>query len=525
MNKQTLKNLTHAHGWLGIIISGFLFLIFLAGSITLFKDDIHVWEIQPHFSPNFTADFNAEKSDYLPVSKIMEIAIAGRDFNAKEHLTVIPPLEEIPYYRVYVDLNQPYKGEDHIGLLIDPYTGEIMGEVENFFLSDFFYHLHYDLNAPYGMYFLGVVTLLFFIMLLSGITIHLKNIIKRFFQYRAGDHTRSRMLDIHSAVGTISIPFTLMYAITGLIFNMTIVYQIAFAVILYKGDQTKLLEDAGVYTLAPKWQDTPIDYKNIDLIIEKTNQKYGEKPWLFRMYNYGDKSAVLHMMGNEKNGFEQRFEIAYNLNDESIALQDGSPDQNAVGRGINVMASLHFANFAGLDLRIIYFVLSVFVCALIVTGNLLWLEKRYKNKQYSARSVNVLSHLTLVSTVGLVFASSVAFLLARVLDVEFSERASWVIYGFIITLFSSSAMAFILTPRRMLIGLLAVSAAVLFTVVLLDFTLYADYLSALWQQNMHFVFAVDAGLLFVALSLAAVSYFVYKKGLLKREEIKENTAV
>lgn len=40
MNKDFLKRLTEAHSWLGLIISGLLFVIFFAGSISLFRHEI-----------------------------------------------------------------------------------------------------------------------------------------------------------------------------------------------------------------------------------------------------------------------------------------------------------------------------------------------------------------------------------------------------------------------------------------------------------------------------------------------------
>lgn len=47
MRKVTLNNLTESHGWIGIIISGLLFLIFLAGSISLFRYEIYQWSVAP----------------------------------------------------------------------------------------------------------------------------------------------------------------------------------------------------------------------------------------------------------------------------------------------------------------------------------------------------------------------------------------------------------------------------------------------------------------------------------------------
>ncbi|WP_394392147.1 PepSY domain-containing protein [Shewanella woodyi] len=51
MNKEFLKRITEAHSWLGLIISGLLFIVFFTGSISLFRNEIALWSILPHHAP------------------------------------------------------------------------------------------------------------------------------------------------------------------------------------------------------------------------------------------------------------------------------------------------------------------------------------------------------------------------------------------------------------------------------------------------------------------------------------------
>ena len=505
MKKDTLKNLTDSHGWIGVIISSLLFLIFLAGSISLFRDEVFQWSVAPTQA--------IQQGQILPPSEIMEIAIRDLPFNAKEHLTIVMPNERLPYYRAFVDVLELHDGHDYVELLIEPSTGEIIGEGHQFFLAEFIYKLHESagLPSPYGLYLMGMVTLFFFFMTISGVFIHAKKLFKHFFRYRTDSNQRSQWLDMHNVIGTISLPFTVMYAITGLIFNIVIVYQIAFAVILYQGDQAALLDDAGFDTIQPEWIGTPQKFDNIDSTFKKIETEFGHAPTLIRMYNYGDQGALAYYRGEMNTAFPQRYEVAVNLDDESVLFKKDNENKNAVVQGTDVLVLLHFGTFAGLDLRIIYFFLGLTVCVLIVTGSLLWIEKRQKNRNASQRSVVVMTKLTLTSTLGVVVACSVAFLAERLLPVSWEARSQLLVYGFLISLIASGVASLCVKKQTFLVSGLTLSSAILIITVAADWLLFADNLLDYWSANQMTVFAVELGLLLVAGLFAICAYHIQSR--------------
>ena len=503
MKKYTLTNLTDAHGWLGIIISSLLFMVFFAGSISLFRDEIFLWSVQPTQS--------VEQGEVLSVSKVMQLAIADRPFNAKEHLTIIPPSEENPYYQAYVDLIEEEAGREYVGLLMDPVSGKVRGEIDQFILAEFIYRLHRDLNIPYGVYLIGFVTLFFFFMVLSGILIHARKLIGNFFKYRTNSNSRSKLLDMHNVIGTISLPFTLMYALSGLIFNLVIIYQIAFAVILYKGDQEALLNDAGVRSIDVQWQSNPYQYQHIDQLVEQYRLEFGHMPKVVRMYNYGDKSAAMHLIGRVDGMFAQRYEVALKLSDNSIIFKDDAKQHSEVRHGIDTLSELHFGGFAGLDLRFIYFILGMAVCAFIVTGNMLWIEKRQKRLKASQRSVKIVTHTTLVSTLGVGLACCVAFLVERLLPVALINRADFVIYAFIICLVLSGIVAVYINKQTLLVGSFVLASIVLILTVCSDWLMYSENLQLLWRANELTVFGMQAGLAVIAVLFIYIAHKLAKK--------------
>ena len=503
MKKYTLTNLTDAHGWIGIIISSLLFTVFFAGSISLFRDEIYQWSVQPTQA--------VEQGEILSVSKIMQLAVADRPFNAKEHLTIMPPFEESPYYQAYVDLIEEEAGREYIGLLMDPVSGKVVGEIDQFILAEFIYRLHRDLNIPYGVYLIGFVTLFFFFMVLSGILIHVRKLIGNFFQYRAESNTRSKLLDMHNVIGTISLPFTLMYALSGLIFNLVIIYQIAFAVILYKGDQDALLKDAGVRSVEVEWQSKPHQYQHIDQLVEQYRLEFGHMPQVVRMYNYGDQSAAMHLIGRVDNMFAQRYEVALNLSDNSIIFKDDAEQHSEVRHGVDTLSELHFGGFAGLDLRFIYFILGIAVCVLIVTGNMLWIEKRQKRLKASQRSVKIVTHTTLVSTLGIGLACCVAFLAERIIPVSLINRADFVIYAFVGSLVLSAIVAVFISKQTLLVGGFRLASIVLLLTICSDWLMFSENLQLLWQANEITVFGMQAGLAVIAALFTFIAHKLAKK--------------
>jgi len=472
LSKTFLKRITHAHSWLGLIISGLLFVVFFCGSIALYRAEINEWAVQPHLS--------FAQGEHKSVSEIMEIAITGQEFDAKEHLTLLLPTDETPYYRAYVDVLHDKGEEDHVAFLIDPVSGEKLVEGDKFFLAEFIYKLHYDLNFSAGSYIIGFVTLIFFFALVSGVFIHAKKLVANFFKYRTEQNKRSKLLDMHNVIGVMSLPFTLMYAISGLIFNLVIIYQIAFALVLYKGDQQALLDDAGYISIQTEWQDKPWKNVDIDQIYKQIASRENYQPLFVRMYNYGDESAVIHVGGGMAQQIGGRFDVATELTSLKETVINDPINTNMVRKGLQVVANLHFGNYAGFDLRLLYFILGIAVCILIVAGNLLWLDKYSRQRENSAKVLRFTGQYTLVSTAGVILATAVAFLLERVLPIGMHERDQVLIYGFITGLCLSAIAAYFTdNMKNCLANLLKISAFIGIVLVCYDLIFFFNKITVL----------------------------------------------
>ncbi|MBE7215835.1 PepSY domain-containing protein [Shewanella benthica] len=508
MNKQFLKHLTQAHSWLGLTISGLLFIVFFMGSISLFRSEIYLWSVLPHHTP--------AQGEVLSPSEIMKLAIKDRPFNAKEHLTLVSPTAEMPFYKVYVDIILPEDATtdiDYVSLLMDPVSGEIVAHVDDFYLADFIYQLHYNLNIPNGGYIIGFVTLFFFFALVSGIFIHARKLFRQFFLYRTNEGKRDQLLTMHNVIGVMTLPFTLMYAITGLIFNLVIIYQIAFALVLYKGDQQALLVDAGYTQQMPEWLDKPLDTSaEVDTLVAQYVESFGQPPRVLRAYNYGDTSALLHMIGNESGKFVSPVEQVFALDDGETLFSTTPESPNSMTTGRIVLSTLHFGDYAGMDLRLIYLLLGMGVCVLIVSGNLVWVEKRMQQRKSSPKSIALVNSMTLGSTMGVILATAMAFLFERILPLGVAGRDESMMASFVASLGLYLVLAWFVSDKRKLLFIsLIATACILLTTILADWVLFHEQIVMALNAGFLAVAGVQIGLAITVILFVTVAFSLFNK--------------
>lgn len=501
-----IKNLIDAHSWLGVIISVALFIVFWAGSIVLFHHELQAWAQAPHFA------IDREAPD-LPVEQIVAEKLREHQLNNEEHLTVLLADDHHPYHQIYIDLKteEGYEGPEQVAkLLVHPKTGETLAELDDFYLADFLLHLHYDLRLPGGIYLVGVVTLIFLVLIFTGIYIHARKLIGNFFLYR-NQSRRNKLLDMHNVVGVMSLPFGLMYALTGVIFNISIVFQIAFALFLYQGDQNAMLKDAGYTIVSEKPSGKPLDMQPAFDYARSIEQQTGAPIAMLRFYNYGDENAVMQTYAVDDSRFAQTVEYFYQVRDGSLVGQADAEHRNAVRTGLNAMASLHFGSFAGVDLRILFLLLGLAVAGMIVVGNLMWLDKRALQRNVSPRAISFVASLTLGGCAGVVLATAGGFLAERVMPLALTARGDWLAYIFAALLAATTAGAFGVSDKRQFLRISLWATAALFAAtVIADWVLFGARMGELWEDGVHQVMGVQAGLLVGAITCVWIAKLLGK---------------
>lgn len=506
MKSLLLTNIRQAHNCLGIVVSSLLFIVFFAGSISLFKSEINLWSLHPHF---------IEVSHLKPISVSEVMAKIHHQYKLKtsQTITIIKPDSKMPFYQAYLQIKHPDYTEKK-ALYVSPSTGQILAEQNDFYLSKFIYQLHKSLNLPTGTYLIGIVSLFFLVALISGFLLHAKNLFRDFFNYRNNANTSRKLLNAHTVIGVTSLPFTLMYAITGLVFNLIIIYQIVLVTLVYNGDKKQLLEDVGYYQVTSKntgevWENI----NNINKLENKFIEKVSSEPNYIKVHHYGDKAAVIQFRTTHGKQLTTHTEAFYHVDTQELLHLEGVNilNNNKVGTentfktGIEILSQLHFANYAGTDLRLLYFVLGLSVCGLIITGNLLWIKK-LKSRITSTYALNFINNLTLVTSFSVPFSVATIFLVERILSIQLLNRGDYLVYSFSITLLLITSILFtLINNKRILIKytILAVSF-MLFIVVITDWIMFYQKFITLWQHNYTSAIYVNLTLFIIALLLLTI---------------------
>lgn len=543
MKSETLKSAINAHGWVGLVISLPLFIVFWAGAISFFQPELDQWATLPYYNIDTEAKQDGSSVNY---NDLVEEQIKVHGILPGERITLRFPNDKMPYLKMYFQVpvqseKQPEKEtitappvdankvkKKFISLLIDPYSGSVFTEHSPFDFAHFLYELHYSLQLPQGLYIVGIITLFFFVITITGVVIQLKKIIKNFFLYRKDQKIRAQMTDMHNVVGVISLPYAIMYALSGVILNLLILVQIPSVLVLYKGDLNGVTQDAGFYTHNSEASGESIKMPNLKTFAARLSQEHQADITQLNIYAYGDKNAVLQFRGLYNSGFNKQFSRFYEVSTNNFPQNMNLPEDNTFSVGLQMLYSMHFANFAGTDMRLIYFVLAIAFCGMIIAGNVLWVVKRQKKNEYP-KTLAFTRGATLGGCIGVITATALCFFLERSLPEALSEREHVIEYVFGLSLLLITIAGFFVNKLRPFIGYnLIVSGALLAVTVAFEWSVLGQEMVLMIENGYWMIGCVSAGFAFIALLLLSVGIktlrYVKHEELTTIEEIDEAPA-
>ncbi len=496
MKKETLKNLTHAHAWLGLIISGVLMIVFLCGTISFFRMSIIQWD--KHY--NLPA---AQQGEPVGLTSAIEY-VQNQSYNIpSDHSVFISnPTIDRNYYSVFFDTEGTDGSHERVALRLDTGTlSELPDERDQYYLANMLYRLHIDLLLPFGRELVGIVSLIFFVIVISGGLIHLKKMISHFYQYRL-TKAKDTYLDGHNLIGVSSLPYTFLYALTGVMFNLAVVFQGGFGFAVFQGDIDKLLDTAGF----PKPHDIeatgkPWSLDNMERILVKSEERYPKLAVDFvQIYGFADKDAVVEVNMRANDQLINNAILVYSLDDESL-ISEVSMENNAFSGVYGTLENLHVGEYGGVTLKFIYFALGLACCYLILTGNLIWLEKRERNKKQSAFGLRFVKAMTLSLSSGTLIAVASCFVATRFVDISYL-RTDFLPEVFLFSLIIASFHAYFLNKARKAMKQQLLLATVLFVLC----PLFDLLMLVTGSGTQHHI--IDVWLVNIALGLTALFCFI-----------------
>lgn len=398
----------HTHTISGIIICALLYVIFFAGSFSFFKEEISAWQKNTSYVKSrktVTRDF-----DRVIDSLGQKNNLKGRDFeffiqrnDIGAYVSVTASADTTLKKRVKPKADGAAKkrrgrgrgGDDDSMYFNYDFSKQKSGDyTEAYDMGEFLYRLHFlaqlnavpiRLGAPFGYLLAGVVSFIFLFALITGLMLHWNKIVSNFFTFRPLSKWKTLWTDLHTAIGVIGFPFQLVFAVTGVVLIANSFLIAPYTKYLYKGDSAALYQDLE-YSDTTKYAYTykPLAEKfNVNELLKEVENKWSHsRISAVSIKNYGDKNmhVILTAKPRANKSFAGTGKIVYRVYDKRI-LSEVSPVKNSsyVDKIKSTIYHLHFGDFGGKPLRIIFFVLGVMGCLVIISGILIWLVARDKN--------------------------------------------------------------------------------------------------------------------------------------------------
>lgn len=404
MNQRRYNIYFHTHTISGIIIAAILYVIFFAGTLSFFKDDISAWQKGKSIvAEQHPADYN-----YLLDSLGGKYNLRGRNFDfyvlKQGHGTYVNMSSS---QDTTISKPKP-KGEergrrrgrggrdDDAAYFLHYFADKSQSSyAEGYDMGEFLYRLHFlaqlnqvpmpiRLGTPFGYLLAGIVSFLFIFALITGLLLHWDKIKSNFFLFRPWNKWKTVWTDMHTVLGVIGFPFQLVFAVTGVILIVNFVLISPFSKLLYDGNQEKLYEDLQ-YSRAMQVDYTyePLEsHFDVNAFVDEWQQKWNGSP-ITRLHirNYMDKSMEVVVESKPKpqaNFAGSGYAKVQVSNGKVLVSKSPNQDTNHIDRIKSLVYHLHFGDFGGRPLRIVFFLLGLTGCVVILSGIMIWLVARDK---------------------------------------------------------------------------------------------------------------------------------------------------
>ncbi|WP_437633787.1 PepSY-associated TM helix domain-containing protein [Sorangium sp. So ce854] len=497
LSRHAFTTFWDVHAWTGVIGGLLLHVMFLSGGITLFRRQLAVWE-EP-----LTQERSSIEQTGLQATLDRALAAAG----------TTPE-------QIWLDLPEGGLGAARIqyfaqGEAVSSWVHEeIVPERER--LSEFLYELHYLWHRATGdwlFYLGGLLCVALLLALATGVLIHLKDIVRQFHQFRPDRKRRVLWSDMHKVLGVMGLPFQVLYAYTGAFFVFLGVLVPVFTGPVFGGDAARAdLAAWGASFADEPARGAPARGLTLD---ELTARARAAEPRLvperLRIRHHGLDSGTVELRGAIEGVPFARGVVRLRATDGAVLSLDAPGAEGARSGAFRWIYGLHYADFGGVTLRILFFVLALATCATILTGNLIWLARREARRESLGN--RLLARVTVGFGAGTIAAIAALFLASRVFPLDWGARAAAEDLTFVVVL--GLCVAWALAARdggRLWWQQLGLAGLLLLPV---------PALAARWSgaglfgagQKLGAVVAVDVALLVTAAALCASAWALRRAAL------------
>jgi uncharacterized iron-regulated membrane protein len=348
--KRKVKRSFAVHHWCGLIAGSFLLVLSLTGSILVFDDDIDNAVFRSHKAlahPATTLSFDRSFEKVRSENPGWEIRVP--EIPADNHEAILYELRQ---------------GKLRKWLFAHPETGEILSQVDRADLR-FTYillNIHYNLlSGTTGKIIVAITGISFLTLLITGLIVYRKSLLKviLFRQKISFKSSRTLFSSLHRVVGVWGLLFNLLMCFSGL--------WLAYLVIdnAFKKKNTVIDPPALSYSIDEALQHARDSFPDFEITYLRFPVNATGKLQLLGHLNSDPVYYGKHYSGIPLNS-EGKIEGTTFLKDQPMSM-----------RAFRILQPLHFGDYAGLAVKIIYTIGGLLPGLLSVTGFFIW-RKRHK---------------------------------------------------------------------------------------------------------------------------------------------------
>jgi len=361
LSAKTVKGWYRIHKWSSLICTAFLLMACATGLPLIFGDELRTL-LEPHVPPASVAPGSPTAS----IEKM--VAVAQEKFPTLHPFNVYWDDDE-PRLFVNMSPSASPKDGDFKSAIFDVHTGRLLETPQDrFSFVSFCLRLHMELfvGLP-GELFMGVMALSFVFSLISGALVYgpfMRRL--RFGTYRSEAAPRTRWFDLHNLLGIVTLTWTLVVGATGV---MNAVSTPLFGV--WRAQTMPAI-------LAPyKGKPMPSHLESVDAAIKDVASALPHNEIssvLFPNAVFGSPRHYVVWTRGKSPVTSRLFTPALvDVENGAMTVSNGLPWYL---RALEVSRPLHFGDYGGMPLKVIWALFDVALIAVLISGVYLWLSRR-----------------------------------------------------------------------------------------------------------------------------------------------------
>jgi uncharacterized iron-regulated membrane protein len=355
-NPGFVQRTLNGHAAIGLLSAVLMYLLVLSGTLAVFDDELHRWE-QPR---------SVETEALAPngVQRALTESLAAAAGKPAAAIVIHLPSDASPRATL----------SDGTGLHYLDASGHARGPVQTPW-ADFVMALHFYLNLPevWGLALVGALGVMLVALAITGV-LALPRIFRDAFRLNPRASRQLAQVDWHNRLSVWTLPFGLAVAFSGAVLGI----MTPGAVMMSRLDlaPSEAAVFAPVFGGAPAAQGTSTTIPDARAALQVMNSRFGDAvPTDVIIRNAGTATQDIEVLTREPQrlivGEYYRFDASGRFVG-AVGLSQGHAGQQFAAS----MYRLHFGNFAGLWMKIAYFVFGLALTAVSGTGVSIWLMKR-----------------------------------------------------------------------------------------------------------------------------------------------------